>query len=238
MGQDSQFHIRTGHINDIHDIQRIAKPAWQTTYGPILSSDQLQYMLNLIYNSEALKQVIENKEQEFIVVEHNKNTIGFAAFSQRPSHPDVYKLHKLYLLPSEKGKGIGKALLKEVQHRCKQYGARLLELNVNRYNASKDFYQAMGFEVVYEEDVPIGPYFMNDYVMRKSLEGVFKKLCHLLSKRSSNVATRSFLIEGQEKIVPDHLVCAFIVARYICLMIAFSEAKAPFVLVTFRTILW
>jgi len=27
----------------------------------------------------------------------------------------------------------------------------------------------MGFTIAYEEDIPIGPYWMNDYVMRKIL---------------------------------------------------------------------
>jgi hypothetical protein len=27
----------------------------------------------------------------------------------------------------------------------------------------------MGFAIAYEEDIPIGPYWMNDFVMRKEL---------------------------------------------------------------------
>jgi hypothetical protein len=40
---------------------------------------------------------------------------------------------------------------------------------VNRYNNAKSFYEKMGFAIVREEDIPIGPYWMNDYVMRKAL---------------------------------------------------------------------
>jgi ribosomal protein S18 acetylase RimI-like enzyme len=39
-------------------------------------------------------------------------------------------------------------------------------LNVNRYNPAKDFYEKLGFKIILEEDIPIGQYWMNDYVMR------------------------------------------------------------------------
>ena len=37
---------------------------------------------------------------------------------------------------------------------------------MNKYNKAKTFYESCGYHVHYEEDIPIGPYWMNDYVMR------------------------------------------------------------------------
>jgi ribosomal protein S18 acetylase RimI-like enzyme len=49
-------------------------------------------------------------------------------------------------------------------------GASILELNVNRSNNAVTFYQKFGFTTTSEVDLPIGEgYFMNDYVMQKSL---------------------------------------------------------------------
>lgn len=46
--------------------------------------------------------------------------------------------------------------------------AASLGLNVNRYNKAKGFYERLGFNVIGEENIPIGNgYFMNDYVMEK-----------------------------------------------------------------------
>jgi GNAT superfamily N-acetyltransferase len=67
------------------------------------------------------------------------------------------------------GKGYGKMLLQAVEHAVLKAGENILELNVNRDNKAKQFYERMGFEVVYDEDIPIGPYWMNDHVMRKKL---------------------------------------------------------------------
>ena len=50
------------------------------------------------------------------------------------------------------------------------HNATDLELNVNRYNKARQFYETIGFVVVKEEDIDIGSgYFMNDYVMNLSL---------------------------------------------------------------------
>ena len=75
----------------------------------------------------------------------------------------------MYCLPITQGKGYGKTLINAVAEKTKESGKNILDLNVNRYNNAKSFYERMGFEVVYEEDIPIGPYWMNDYVMRKVL---------------------------------------------------------------------
>jgi diamine N-acetyltransferase len=48
-------------------------------------------------------------------------------------------------------------------------GKHTVDLNVNRHNKAKSFYEKMGFVVAYEEDIPIGSYWMNDYAMRKEL---------------------------------------------------------------------
>ena len=46
----------------------------------------------------------------------------------------------------------------------------MLDLNVNRHNQAQEFYKKLGFKIIREEDVPVGQYFMNDYVMRLNLE--------------------------------------------------------------------
>jgi len=62
-------------------------------------------------------------------------------------------------------------LINTFKNEIKKKGKNILELNVNRNNPAKGFYKKMGYAVVYEEDISIGPYWMNDYVMRKDLIG-------------------------------------------------------------------
>ena len=162
---DNTLLIRPGELEDINSIGFLAQQIWPVTYGKILSGEQLEYMLNLIYSPASLRrQMLEDKHQ-FLIVEQDEEAIGFASWSAA-SEPGVYKLQKLYVLTGQQGRGLGRALLQYIFEAIRPDGATLLRLNVNRYNSARQFYERMGFAVVKEEDIDIGNgYFMNDYVM-------------------------------------------------------------------------
>lgn len=160
--------IRKATEGDIPDIKQIAEATWWPSYSSILPDDQLKYMLKAIYSVDVLKQAMGDG-QDFIMIDEDNRPVGFAGFAPRPEEAGVIKLHKLYVLPETQGKGYGRLLLEEVMAITRSRGLSTLDLNVNRYNPAKAFYERLGFKVVREEDIPIGQYWMNDYVMRISL---------------------------------------------------------------------
>jgi len=99
-------------------------------------------------------------------LESESRCCAYAAYGPRKENPQIFKLHKIYILPECQGKGYGVQLIDEVKRRLIAQKITILDLNVNRYNKAKNFYEKLGFKVVDEEDVPIGPYWMNDFVMR------------------------------------------------------------------------
>ena|SRR5688572_12925582 len=153
-------------IPEIPTIQDIAERTWGPSYSKILSKEEIRYMVDALYNTETLRESISNKAQRYILLSDNSGAQGFAAFGRRKENPQVAKLHKIYVLPENQGKGYGRLLIEEVKRRIIHEDIRILDLNVNRYNKAKHFYEKMGFSVIAEEDVPIGPYWMNDFVMR------------------------------------------------------------------------
>jgi N-acetylglutamate synthase-like GNAT family acetyltransferase len=161
--------IRKATYDDIESIREIAEKTWRYTYSPTHEKEQLDYMLTEIYSVERISSQLKHNTQTYLLLMENEKPVAFAAYSPREEDPEIYKLHKLYCLPETQGNGYGKVLINEVINKTLEAGKHILDLNVNRYNKSKNFYEKMGFVVVYEEDIPIGKYWMNDYVMRKEL---------------------------------------------------------------------
>ncbi len=161
--------IRRAAPEDAATIQQLAEAIWLPTYTPILSQEQIRYMLDHIYDLDTITKQIREHQQTYLMLQVDGEPSGFAAYAPRPENPQVYKLHKIYCLPATKGMGYGKQLLKEVEGKVSAAGSNTLELNVNKYNPAKGFYERMGYEVIYAEEIPIGPYIMDDYVMRKIL---------------------------------------------------------------------
>ena len=150
---------------DIPLIREIAKTTWEPTYVPIIGRDQVDYMLDKMYNEGALLEQL-SEGHVFLIAEISSKAIGFAAYSVTDHEARVFKLHKLYVLPEAHGKGVGKFLINEVVDRVREVDGRSLELNVNRANKAKDFYERAGFKIKETVDIEIGNGFqMNDYVM-------------------------------------------------------------------------
>lgn len=170
------YFIRKATPEDVEIIREIAEKTWWVAYSPILEKEQISYMLGTIYSTENVTSQIKNNTQTYLLLIEpahpaggDNKPVAFAAYSPREEAPEIYKLHKLYCLPETQGKGYGKILINEVMNETVEAGKHTLDLNVNRNNKAKSFYEKMGFQVAYEEDIPIGDYWMNDYVMRKEL---------------------------------------------------------------------
>lgn len=157
--------IRRAKEEDIELIREIAAETWPSTYLDIIGQAQIDYMLDKMYNKgELLKQFMEG--HLFLVAEEGEHQFGFAGYSIVDHEVRAYKLHKLYVLPSAHGKGVGKILINEVFNQVKDAGGSALQLNVNKNNKAKDFYLKAGFIVKESVKIDIGGgYFMDDYVM-------------------------------------------------------------------------
>jgi ribosomal protein S18 acetylase RimI-like enzyme len=160
------INIKPANAQDLEIIHRLAYEIWPFAYGEILSTEQLKYMLESFYSVPSLQHQQTSLKHEFIIVFENETPIGFASFSAHADNASIYHLNKIYVLPRQQGKNIGKQLLEHVIGLAKENGGASLQLNVNRNNKALKFYEKQGFTVIRTEDIDIGEgYFMNDYVM-------------------------------------------------------------------------
>ena len=153
---------------DILTIHNLAEKIWWPTYKPILSEQQICFMLENMYSKNALEEQMKDGI-EFIIAKNDVTEVAFAGYSISNEETQVLKIHKLYVLPSEQGKGTGKKLFEYLSTIAQELKVNILELNVNRANPALNFYQKMGFEIIEAVDIPYYQFVLNDYVMRKAL---------------------------------------------------------------------
>lgn len=165
------YEVREASVSDAGIIRQLAYDTWPSAYGNILSAEQISYMLNLFYSEPSLLQQMQAQTHKFLILYRDGKPVGFASFSPKAGGPQgLFRLHKLYVLPSEQGKGAGLKLMNYIFQFMKALSATGIECNVNRYNPAKLFYERLGFRIEREEDIDIGNgYWMNDYVMRKDV---------------------------------------------------------------------
>ena len=160
--------IRKATDSDIQAINELAEKIWWPSYRNIISDEQISFMLNDMYSSESLREQM-NSGIEFLLVERDKLPLAFAGFSETDTKNQVFKLHKLYVLPTEQGRGTGRKLIEHVSSLAKAKGGKILELNVNRGNPAHHFYRKIGFDIYQTVDISYHHFILNDYIMRKDL---------------------------------------------------------------------
>ena len=162
--------IKPAKLSNVPVINKLAHSIWPDAYKNILPADQVNYMLELIYSPSSLKKQIKDLQHKFIIVYYDKTPVGFASYSLKVNSNTIYKLHKIYILQTQQGKGLGKFVIDKIITDIKPIRTKYLQLNVNRNNTALNFYKKNGFKIIAEEDIDIdNGFFMNDYVMQKKI---------------------------------------------------------------------
>ena len=161
--------IRAATTDDIPVIQHIAHTTWPIAYGHIISAEQIAYMLEMMYSTDALAAQMNLRMHRFLIATLDAVAVGFASYELDINNAArITKLHKLYCLPSEQKNGVGISLVNAVITAASQQST--IQLNVNKNNNATNFYARLGFSVIGEIVVDIGQgYVMDDYVMAKQL---------------------------------------------------------------------
>jgi len=152
--------------NDFQQVYQLASEIWNDNYKGIISQEQIDYMLNMMYNSERLQQDLDDNYQwEFIY--NNDSLIGYLAYV---IIDDRVFLSKIYLKTSAQGLGLGKLALNQVKKFAKNNNCSAVYLTVNKGNEKGvRAYKKFGFTIIAEEITDIGDgYVMDDYVFEYS----------------------------------------------------------------------
>jgi GNAT superfamily N-acetyltransferase len=152
---------------DIPLIQDLARRSWENAYTEILSSEQMEYMLATMYSQEEISNHLKHsKYHYYLILDENTDSFdGFIGY-ENGYEEQTTKLHRIYLVPESKGKGLGKKTLEFLNQKASESGDKRIILNVNKHNAARNFYESQGYTVYGEGVFDIGnDFFMDDYLM-------------------------------------------------------------------------
>jgi GNAT superfamily N-acetyltransferase len=164
----SEIIITRAGLSDRAFIRSISERTWPSTYGHIISQEQIDFMLDWMYSDASLEKQMNTGCEFYIASKQNDNgdldPVGFCSVSPEDG---AHKLNKLYVLPVAQGTGAGKALLNKAIEVAKAAGSTSLFLQVNKQNTAYTFYLKKGFikELEFKFDIGNG-FYMDDYVMR------------------------------------------------------------------------
>lgn len=169
----SPLTIRDASEADFRPMAVIAAAAFRSNYPGFLSGEQIEYMLEHRYASQALLRQAQ-RGHRFLIAHQDGLPTAFLSFALSIEDADEAQIHKLYIRPDLQGHGIGRRLMETVEARVIGLGRSHLVLTVNRLNIHAiNFYIRLGFLLRSAVDTDIGGGFMmNDFVMTKRLIGV------------------------------------------------------------------
>ena len=181
--------IRKADHSDLQTIHDMAQVVFRHTYRDILSSEQMEYMMDMMYSLPNLHKQLEEGHHYYIAsaAGSKDNSSSERPFLQRapcgyvsvqyegldPEGVAVFHLHKIYVMPDSQGMGIGQLLFQTVKEHILQEisgSPARIELNVNKYKSDVAFYKHLGMRIALEQDFPIGGgFYKTDYIMALDL---------------------------------------------------------------------
>lgn len=158
---------------DIDALITLTRDTWQKHYLGIITQAQIDYMLGSRYSPEAIRAQLGRPDLWWDVLRRDGELVGFVQY-ELGAKPGELKIDKLYIRYSERGRGLGGALLRHVEQEARAIGCHRLYLQVNKHNTSAiGAYRKHGFEIAEAAVFDIGGGFvMDDYIMAKRLAGL------------------------------------------------------------------
>lgn len=168
---ENNLTIRKATLADIPVIQSIAKVAFPETYKDIITPEQCDYMMDMMYSTVNLEKQMTVERHTYLICFLDGEAVGYV--SVQPIGDDVFDLQKIYVLPDYQHHHIGGFLFDHAVKLIRELHPSpcRMELHVNRYNKALGFYQHKGMRKLREGDYPIGNgYYMNDYIMGMDID--------------------------------------------------------------------
>ena len=99
------FTIRKATTNDCALIRKLAQQVFPVTYRDILTSEQINYMMEWMYSEKNIRKQMEEEGHVYLLAYEECEAAGYV--SVRPDGEDLFHLEKIYVLPYFQGAHCG-----------------------------------------------------------------------------------------------------------------------------------
>lgn len=151
--------VRDARPADAAGVAAIGKDAVPETYRSIVDPVVLQSIVDQSYSIESLQSCIRRcstaADAYFLVAELDSRVVGFLHYDCEGPEPE---LHRIYITPLLKRKGIGSALLHELHTRLSP-GATYILMVIAANHPAVAFYRRHGFT---QDKLVDGPTYMSE----------------------------------------------------------------------------
>lgn len=160
--------IPAGSPDQFALIEKLARRIIPEFYDQYLPAGFGDLLIELSHNAAVIEKQAAEGYRHFIL-DWDEETAGYFAVCPKGTS---LMLSKFYLLPSYRGKGIGRAVVSFVETRARETGKGRIVLLVLRQNAGAvALYRKCGFTVAREVLTRVGnEYVLEDFYMKKEIE--------------------------------------------------------------------
>jgi ribosomal protein S18 acetylase RimI-like enzyme len=160
-----QHIFRQASREDITEIQALSHRIWDEAYGELLTKEQINYMLQMMYSGKVITEELLSGTIWDLVIADGKSC-GYLSYSI--AEDNSVKLSKIYIEKDFRGRSIAADALDRVKQYAAQNGKDSVYLTVNKNNkAAIRAYEKNGFVITASVVTNIGQGFvMDDYIMK------------------------------------------------------------------------
>ena len=160
-----QHIFRQARREYIAEIQALARRIWDEAYSEILSKEQIDYMLQMMYSEEVITEELLSGTVWYLIVVNDK-PCGYLSYVL--AEDNSVKLSKIYIEKDFRGTSIVVDALDRVKQYAVRNGKDYVYLTVNKNNkAAIRAYEKNGFVITASVVTDIGQGFvMDDYIMK------------------------------------------------------------------------
>ncbi len=159
--------IKFKKVENIKELAALASGIWHEYWVGLLSSEQIDYMVEKFQSEKAIKNQINNENYEYYFIIYEDKNVGYFGISYKK---DYLFLSKLYIKKDFRHHGFGTEAFDKIKRIAVDAGYKKIILTVNKYNTNTiNAYKKWGLKTIDAVVSDIGNGFvMDDFIMEYS----------------------------------------------------------------------